>query len=353
MADPSGKRRRRLVLPVSALLLGVAAVGCRPEPPGPPDPDEPTPALECNQVPLTLTRVAADSLLDAPPWSQVCTACPLASGDVGFGDGAGGLLDTLSVWSPERECVVSIPTEPLPARPSVPRDIELVDDLGRTALFTDDVDVADGRGADPVDLGTATWSLPLTDDGWRLLGGSRVLADPPAGLLLSLGPADAQAQRPATLGAARGSSPVQDTCEPTVDLGLATLLSRQVTVPLSAGDAIFDGLIVDRGALQARLADDASALFDVTLLAVVSLTQSEPALGAAPDVLCAELEADLGFSPCVPCGDPSLGVEGLPACLPLVIEVPVATRTDSPLIPVDAAAIDPGCRQTPASSASE
>ncbi len=156
-----------------------------------------------------------------------------------------------------------------------------------------------------------------------------------------------------TLGAARGSSEVQDTCEPTVDLGLATLLSRQVSVPLSSGDELFGGLIVDRGALQARLAEDGSALFDVTLLAVVSLTLSEAAFGAAPDVVCSSLTAELGFSPCVPCGDPALGVEGLPACIPLLIEVPVAPRSDSPLIPVDAASIDPGCRQTPASPVTE
>lgn len=333
------------------LPLGLAALpgalGCRPEPSQPPDPDEPTPALACDEIPVTLARVEPDSSLDTPSWVEVCTSCPVAEATVVVEDGTGRGLHVEAAWTPLRECVVGLPTEPLPARPSTPASVQLVDPLGRVAVWDFDMPLAEGRGADPVDLDGATWLLPLPDDAYRLLGGPELLPGAPGALLLSLGIADAEARRPLTLASARGDG-LQDTCEATATLSTpATLLSRQVALPLVSGDELPGGLVAERGALQARLTEDGSALLDVTLLAVVSLPLSEGVLGLPPDEACAAWEASFGFDPCIPCGPPSEGVAGLPACFPLLIEGARAERVPDSLLAIDAESIAPDCRQTP------
>ncbi len=332
-------------------LIALLAGGCRPDPSLPPDPEDPTPALGCDQIPLTLTRVEADSELDRPSWLQVCSACPIAEGTIAVEDGAGATVRTEVVWSPGRECIVALPFEPLPARPAVPVRASVVDPEGRTGAYDFDLPLPTGRGADPVDLGTATWHLPLPSEAWRLLDGADVLPDAPRGLLLSLGVADGDAARVVSVGVARGDSQLQDTCQATTSFSTpATLLSRQVATPLVFGDELPGGIVLERGALQARLTDDGSALLDVTLLALVSLPDSEGAIGMTPAEYCAARTGELGVDPCVPCGPPSDGLAGLPACVPLLIEGARAERVDRPLLALDPLSIRPDCRQAPPSA---
>ncbi|MCO4772976.1 MAG: hypothetical protein KDA24_23285 [Deltaproteobacteria bacterium] len=296
---------------------------------------------------MTLSRVEADSALVEPPWIQVCSPCPVAEARVEVEDGAGTLLDVEAMWSPLRECVLGLASDPLPARPSVPATVALLDPVGRVASWDFDLALPEGRGSDPVDLNGATWHLPLPEEAFRLLGGADVLPGLDGGLLLSLGSADIEGKRPLTVAGSRGTSPVQDTCAATGQWSApATLLSRQVGARLFPGDLLPGGLVAERGALQARLSEEGDALLDVSLLALVSLSLSEEALGGAPDVICATATAELGFDPCVPCGPPSDGVSGLPACIPILMEGARAERLEAPLVSVDPDSISPDCRQS-------
>ena len=334
------------------ILLGVVGLlgvlGCRPAPPLPPDPEAPTPATACDDVPLTLVRVDADSTLDSPPWVEICTACPIADGSIQVGDGSEGFLETESMWSPARECLIGMASEPLPARPSTSVEVRITEPSGRQGDYGFDLPLSGGRGADPVVFGSSTWHVPLNEDAYRLLGGSGLLPGAPDGMLMSLGDADSDGRRVITFGASRGASAVQDTCVPTQSWATpATLLSRQVAAPLVSGDVLPGGLLAARGAFQARLTEEADALLDVSFLALLSLSLSEDLLDLNPAQACAYLAENLGFDPCVPCGPPSEGVSGLPACVPLVIEVARAERVDDVMLPIDAESIPPDCRQNP------
>lgn len=335
----------RILVAVIGLL---GSSGCRLDPPLPPDPEAPTPATACDDVPLTLVRVEADSTLEFPSWVEVCTACPLAEGSIQVGDGSGTLLSSETVWSPARECVVGMASDPLPPRPSAPVLVQMTEPGGRQGDYSFDLALASGRGSNPIVFGSSTWHVPLPEDAHRLLGGSGLLPGAPDGVLISLSDADVDGRRAVTLGASRGASPVQDTCLPTQSWATpASLLSRQIATPLVSGDALPGGLFASRGAFQARLTEDADALLDVTLLALLSLSSSEDLLGLSPAEACASLTEELGFDPCVPCGPPSDGVSGLPACVPLLIEVARAERVDDALLLIDADAIPADCRQTP------
>jgi len=343
---PKPRYLRRTLTFAAALGLAatVALTGCRGDPPLPPDPEMPTPPTACDEVPLTLARIEADSTLDKPGWVQVCTACPVAEADVSIGDGAGAPLPTQTMWSPLRECIVGLPTDPLPARPSAPVSVDLVSADGRVAEYDFDLPLPAGRGQNPVEFGPSTWHLPLPDDAFRLLGGLDVLPAPPRGVLIALGPADAQNQRTVTIAPVQGDGPAQDRCTVTSSWEIpASLLSRQVATAVSTGDVLPGRVVAERGAFQARLTESGDALLDVTLMALVSLPLSESAYGMPPDAACAFLADDLGFDPCVPCGSPTDGLAGLPACIPLLIEGARAERVDSPLLSIDS--VPPDCRQ--------
>lgn len=335
----------RLLSAISLVAAATFAVGCRPDPPLPPDPEEPTPTTACADHPgLSLTRVTADTALAEPPWMQLCSQCPVAEIDLELGDGAGGALPLESAWTAGRECVVSMPTSPLPARPSVPGVVTLRD-ADNVGTFGFDLPIAPERGPDPVDLGTSTWVLPLQDDTDRILGGTRLMEDPPEALAVHLSAADGEGRRVLTLGAARDGGTRQDLCEPTGSWELpASVLLRQVAAPIRPDDLLPGGLLARRGAFQARLTEAADALEDVTLLALADLAASEPLLGTPPSESCAAWTDRLGFDPCVPCGPPSDGVAGLPACAPVVLEWIRAERADWSLVPVDADQIPIGCR---------
>lgn len=321
------------------------ALSCRPEPPLPPDPDEPTPASSCDDHPaLSLTTIAADSLVEEPAWMQVCTQCPVAEVVFDVGDGAGGVLDTEVVWGPDRTCTYAAPTAPIPARPSVPVSVSVRSEE-RVGTFEFDHPIPSDRSQDPVDLGTATWVLPVDDDTSRLLHGLELLDDPPTALALHLSSADANGDRVLTLGEARDDGARQDLCVGTTSWSVpASLLLRQVAAPLSQDDGLFGGLSARRGVLQGRLTEDADAIEDLVLLALVDLAASEPVLEAPPAAVCDAWSADLPTSPCVPCGPPSDGIAGLPACVPFVLEWSRAERANWTLTPVDPDNIPLGCR---------
>lgn len=329
-----------------ALLLAASAAACRPDPPLPPDPDEPTPAATCAEAPLTLSRTEADSALEAPPWLQVCTACPAESIGFELEDGSGSSLPLASGWTPNRDCAVALADEPLPARPDIPARVEVSDDAGREGALDFDLPLADGRGPDPVDLGVATWVVPLDAGTLRLPGSTVLLGDPPPAVLVSLGPADSEARREVTFAPTRGDGVTQDLCVPTATLAEpARLLSRQVATPLVGDDPLPGGLLAERGALQARLTEDADALEDLVLLAVVDLVASEAATGLSPQEACSTWNDALGFDPCIPCGPPSEGLSGLPACATVVIETARAEAAPAPIVPLTPETIPPNCRR--------
>ena len=323
----------------------VLVIACRPDPPLPPDPEEPTPQTTCDDHPaLSLTSIAADSLVDEPAWLQICAQCPVAEVTFAVGDGAGAALDVEALWAPGRRCAVAVPTSPLPARPSVPVTVT-VRDQDRVGSFDFDHAVSAARGPDPLDLGTATWVLPVDADTSRLVFGVELLDDPPTALAVHLGPADTAGDRVLTLGEARDGGARQDLCVPTGSWDMpATTSLRQLAAPLSQDDLLPGGLLARRGALQGRLSESGDALEDVVLLALADLAASEPVLEAAPSEVCAAWTDADGSSPCVPCGPPSDGVAGLPACVPFVLEWSRAERADWALIRVDRDDIPIGCR---------
>jgi len=337
--------------PVRAALLVASAalvLGCRPDPPLPPDPDEPTPASSCDDHPaLSLTRVEADSIGDDPSWFQVCAQCPVAEVTWTVGDGAGGVLPVESIWTPGRQCAVAAPVTPSAAVPSLPVSVT-VRDGEREGTFAFDHELSGDRGQDPVDLGSATWVLPIDAATTRVRGGLDLIEDPPFALALHLSAADAQGDRVLTLGGARDDGARQDLCVPTTELAVpASLLLRQVAAPISAEDTLPGGLLARRGALQARLSETGDALQDVVLVALADLAASESILGAPPAEVCAAWTDADGTSPCVPCGSPSEGIAGLPACVPFVLEWSLGERADWSLQPVDPEHIPIGCRFIP------
>ncbi len=335
----------RVLGAIPLVATALLALACRPDPPLPPDPEEPTPESTCADHPaLSLTRITADSSIIEPPWVQVCAQCPVAEIDVGLGDGAGGSLDVESLWTPDRACVVSMPTSPLPARPSVPA-VVTVRDSDNTGTFEFDLPISGDRGPDPVDLGTATYVLPLDEDTSRILGGPALFESPPEALALHLGAADAEGRRVLTLGAARDGGARQDLCVPTASwTAPASLLQRQVAAPIGQDDLLPFGLLARRGALQGRLTPGGDALEDVTLLSLADVGASEVLLGAPPAEACATWADRVGFDPCVPCGPPSDGVAGLPGCVPFVFEWVRAERAEWALASVDPDDIPLGCR---------
>ncbi len=333
---------------INAILLSAGAtlvLGCRPDPPLPPDPEEPTPASSCDDHPaLSLTRVAADSLVAEPTWLQVCSQCPVAEITFQLGDGAGGSLELESFWTPARECAVSLATSPLPARPSVPGVVTLRD-AENSGTFDFELPISPDRSSDPLDLGTATWVLPLDEDTSRIVGGAGLFEEPLEALAVHLAPADAEGRRVLTLGAAEDDGGAQDVCVPTASLEVsASTLLRQFAAPISQDDLLLGQVLARRGVLQARLTETGDALEDVALLALADLAASELLLGLSPSEACDAWAADLGVDPCVPCGPPSDGVAGLPACIPLVLEWARAERAAWPLVPVAPEDIPLDCR---------
>ncbi len=333
---------------INAILLVAGAtlvLACRPDPPLPPDPNEPTPATSCDDHPvLSLTRVSADSLVAEPPWLQVCSQCPVAEITLELGDGAGGALELESFWTPVRECAVSMATSPLPARPSVPATVTLRD-AEDSGTFEFELPISTDRGPDPLDLGTATWVLPLDEDTSRIVGGAGLFEEPLEALAMHLAAADAEGRRVLTLGAAEADGAAQDVCVPTASLEVpASTLLRQVAAPISQDDLLLGQVLARRGVLQARLTETGDALEDVALLALADLAASEPLLGVSPSEACSAWAADLAVDPCVPCGPPSDGVAGLPACIPLVLEWARAERATWPLLPVAPEDIPLDCR---------
>mgnify|MGYP006919643394 CR=1 FL=1 len=322
-------RPPRGLIAATLLPLALASIAaCRPALPEPPDPDEPTPALGCDDaIPaFTLSRVLADSSLEQPPWLQVCAPCPAASGSLRVHDVTGVELPSASFWGPGRSCIVAMPTLPLPAVPSLPSEALLLDARGRGASLTFDLAVAGGRGADPAGLSTASFILPLDASAHRLPGGAAMLPNLPEAILLTVGAPASDGRRPLTLGGATDID-TQDECVPTTELTTpATLVTRQLAAPFLLDDPLPGGLFAERGSVQARLAPDGSALLDVVIVGLASLSASEPVLGLPPEEACSALAALVGFNPCVPCGDPALGVQGLPACVPFVFEVARAER---------------------------
>jgi len=329
-----------------AIVVVTLAPGCRPELPDPPDPGEPTPALECAEgAPVTLTRTVADSVLDAPPWVEACTLCPADSFEIGFTDGEDAPLGLVTAWARGTGCAVAMPTEPVPGDGM--QVTYRVASGARSGAVTLDHALDEDRGEDPEGVEEVTFRLE-----WRFARlrhphtGDPLFVDPADGpsLLVSFGAPDAEGDRPVTVGITTAEDAAQDLCEPTQAWGSARLDARQLGLALEPGSAVLQPTPIPllSGALQARLHEDGESLLDTTLMGVIDLDEVEPLLGP-PDDVCAALVGLDGVSACAPCTEPSAGTDEPARCITAVWEWAAAARADEPLQPVDADALPPDC----------
>lgn len=341
----------RLLCLVLALPLALAA--CRQDPPQPPDPDEPPVEVDCTAegAPLSLTRTEADSLLDVPAWFQACALCPPTAIEV-FASHAGEDVPLEVAWAEDRLCAVAVASEPLPDGDVLTVDVRLVDEE-RSGDVSLEIPLPADRGSNPVDLGSATWRLPLADQDLRLPGlhvDAFLLTGERRDLLLHLGQPDADGRRRVTLGVTLDGQTEQDPCWPTGSwLEPARLQQRQIAGLLSVGDDLptFVGGPLRRGAWQASLSADGSALSDGAILALLDVNQLEEQTGLPPDEICADWAEQSPGTPCQPCDDPTLGNAGLPTCIPLLWEFATADRQDTPLFVVDPEALPEECDALP------
>jgi hypothetical protein len=328
-----------------AAIAFVVMPGCRPEPPGPIDPSEPTPAVDCDGgVPLAFTRTAADTRFDAAPWVEACSLCPADAFDVAFSlDDA--VVEGVTAWARGTGCVVAMAADPLPETSvDVTYRIESGDLSGEVTL---ELPPVGERGENPPDLDGMTFALDweLASGRHPIRGFSR-LVDPAPGpaLLVAFGSADAAGVRPVTVGATDASGEVQDPCVPTASWGLGSVSNRQVAASLDEDAPVLQPtpIPVRAGAFQGRLNETGTGLFDIALLGVVDSALLEPLLGPTED-FCSFLSVD-GSSACGPCTPPVAGVGEDPrTCFTAVWEWAAAARTDTPLQPVDADALPPEC----------
>jgi hypothetical protein len=308
-------------------LLALAA--CRPEPPAPPDPDEITPALACDEsAPISLTRTTADSALATPPWLQACTLCPPAGADWLIEDGAEGELERFAAWGPGPSCAVALPTAPPPAVPAVAFSLA-VDAPSGSGTWSGSLALPGGRGANPPDLEGATWVLSA--------GPARLPALPPAWLespTLLL----AHAAGAWSLARTLPGSDVQDPCVAPWSLAVGAPIDlRHGAAPIASGAVLPGGSTAAAGGFSTRVGEFGDALADIVLIASIDLAQSEAATGLPASELCDSLTVD-GMPSCVPCTDPALGLGGLPTCMLAAWEWPAAPRASAPLVPFDASA---------------
>ncbi len=338
------RRTQHLVL---AGLL--ACCGCTVDPPLPPDPDRPVPEVDCSDTgaPLSLSSTQADSSLESPPWIEVCTLCPSTSIELRPG-GLESDLPLASAWASDRACAVAVAEEPLPDREHL--EVEATIHAGERSGETEfEVDLPAGRGSNPVDLGTSTWTLAFEPEDLRhpqLASYEPFTPEPWPAVLLHLGEPLPDGRREVTVGLTEPGSQQQDLCVPTQTWqSPVTLDRRQLGGALEAGDVLPTpvGGPLRRGAWQARMSSSGSALSSIAFLALLDLNQLEQEIGMSPDALCESLEETSDVSPCVPCGEPSEGIDGLPTCITMLWELPLAAAAPDALVPVSTDSLPPEC----------
>jgi hypothetical protein len=323
------------------------AWGCERDLPDPPDPNEPTPVVGCDDGgPLTFTRTTADSALLVPPWVELCTLCPADQLSVSLADPDGDLLPSVTGWARGTECAVAMPTVPIPDAGVIDATFGVV--AGTLAgEVTVPVVVGGERGDDPPDIEEMTFVLEWdVARGRHPVQGDPRLLDPAPGpsLLVSFGPPDGDGLRSVTVGATDSNGDVQDLCVPTRHWGFGRSVRRQLAAELVPGAEILQPtpIPVLRGAFQGRLNEEGTGLFDIAILGVVDATALEPLLGPAAE-FCESLAAADEASPCGPCGDPSEGVVEEQHCFTAVWEWAAAARAAESLQPVDADALPADC----------
>lgn len=327
--------------------LAIGLTGCPTVEPVPPDPNEPVPPVSCDDdgAPISLTRVVADSLQETPGWLQVCTLCPASSIEMTAD------VPLVGAWTGGLQCAVAFPAEPIPAG-ALWVDIT-VHDGERSGSATVEVAMPE-RGANPEDLGSATYRIDLSPLETYRIPGTEVLdsflpPDEQVQLLLHLGDPDLETgERTVTVGATGAGENEQDLCVPTEAWALpATMTDRHLVVPLSAGDRLPSGFggVLAGGLLQADMRASGAALNSGSLLSQIDLPAVEDEFGMAPDELCEFLATFFGSGFCVPCSDPRDGTAGLTTCVTTVQEFDLAPATNEPLIPVSAADLPPECSE--------
>ncbi|MCP4873104.1 MAG: hypothetical protein GY898_30800 [Proteobacteria bacterium] len=336
---------KALQLLASGLALGL--LGCPTVGPEPPDPNEPVPPVTCadDGAPLSLTRVTADSLKDAPGWIQICTLCPATSIELAAD------VPLFGAWTGTFGCAVAFPADVPPEETTLAVDVT-VHDGERIGEATIEVAMPE-RGENPEDLGSATYRIDLAAEGaYRVpsspLASALTPGDELPELLVHLGEPDLDGGRVVTVGLTEVGETTQDLCQPTEQWALpATLDRRHLIAPLAAGDRLPApfGAIVEGGIFQAEMRASGAAFNSGSILARIDLAASEAEFGMAPDELCDVFTSFFGTGICVPCADPSEGTAGLPTCVTTVQEFELAPATNEPLIPVSAADLPPECSE--------
>ena len=158
-------------------------------------------------------------------------------------------------------------------------------------------------------------------------------------LLLRLGKTTPQGTRPLAFGLAQSETDLQDLCAATAAWSEPAQLGAAGQFAAAAGPEenypTSFGRSLARGAVQGRLSSDGAYLLQLSLLAVIDLSQEEAKTGVPPTEACAQWATSLGYDPCGPCGPPADGVVGTPTCITTLWEWALAPRTETSLIPID------------------
>ncbi len=365
-------RNRLAALTLSAGLAGLA-VACAVEPTQPPDPETPIAPVACDeQAPLTLLRLDADSAQDQPAWLQVCTLCPVNSLVFRAQTEEGEPMSLETGWAESETCALALPSEPLPATGALNVAVDVVAG-SRSGTWSFSHRLPEAIGSTPEELGTGTYRLASDEANLRIPARNKV-PDPGAGagddddstgdddsvgddddsangeepprpvlldqdLLLRLGKTTPQGTRPLAFGLAQSETDLQDLCAATAAWSEPAQLGAAGQFAAAAGPEenypTSFGRSLARGAVQGRLSSDGAYLLQLSLLAVIDLSQEEAKTGVPPTEACAQWATSLGYDPCGPCGPPADGVVGTPTCITTLWEWALAPRTETSLIPID------------------